>query len=251
MAQSNPLNLVQVYRIRKKHVRGRPKRHVRQAALQNQGLRVPLWELIRKKLYTWFEMCAYFWFHTLTQTYQDRKPMKTLEAETYTANVRKLKFETVDQPIAPTKFLEASWNQRWTPKWKTTLFVCYEKLPLVGRFMSLGYAIDKKSAKRSRMYTRYMYLPIRDLLCNVDGCNIMFLPLPLTISHPYSKHNGVLFFWRAQMVTWISDTKPENNCRTSHCQAQLLNHVHSSCPTQWSTSFRAFFVRLSFLSCSV
>jgi len=34
--------------------------------------------------------------------------MKTLEAETYTANVRKLKFETVDQPIAPTKFLEAS-----------------------------------------------------------------------------------------------------------------------------------------------
>ena len=250
MAQSNPLNLVQVYRIRKKHVRGRPKRHVRQAALQNQGLRVPLWELIRKKLLGLRCVLSDFTLwpkHIRTENH--RKTMKTLEAET--ANVRKLKFETVDQPIAPTKFLEASWNQRWTPKWKTTLFVCYEKLPLVGRFMSLGYAIDKKSAKRSRMYTRYMYLPIRDLLCNVDGCNIMFLPLPLTISHPYSKHNGVLFFWRAQMVTWISDTKPENNCRTSHCQAQLLNHVHSSCPTQWSTSFRAFFVRLSFLSCSV
>ena len=65
------------------------------------------------------------------------------------------------------------------------LFVCYETQPLVRRFISLGCAsaIPTRSAKRSRIYTPYIYLPMLDLLYNADGCDIMF---PTTSSHHLS-----------------------------------------------------------------
>lgn len=205
MAQSNPSNLVQIYITIIQDVRGRPKR---QTALQNQGLRVPLWKLISKSYLVW-DVCFLISHFDFDPNISGQKTIenqwKPLRQKQQTSESSSLKQSTSTLSLRNfLKHLETSGErQNGKPLYLSALRPCPDLGGSV-HVTRIWHAIDKKNAKHARMYTRYMYLPILDLLCNADvqhHVSYHFLSPSLihipsrTVSYFLTSANGHLHKW--------------------------------------------------------